>query len=456
MKQTTTATWRVIALASMMAASGHGMAALSSDSPSPRQEDYANYSQYIQALFHSWKMQEDNANSSGASTSCSNEKTEQEGSKSNSCAKNTSLISKTDIPGSDQYASLEEALDKRTADIRPDYNNTDIPRTSYNTFPLNPISSLDLEGVTAGDLLGVFNNLIYKGQTTDSANKQLTNNNRPSDDTTSTLYNDVTGALYSQIFDSVLALGGLVTLENSSGRVELSVAVIDGGLRLHLDADIYTSLFIVDRDGVPNTGFSHAGAINISSIGINIPNMTIDLKAQSSANINNIQIKAYTPDAITVDLSNTKIGVADALVDGTAIGQTSTVLSFGNDSVLTIGPGVELTTSLTPPDGLKTPLLTINGVVGSINLHDFALANQGQTIFHIGNISMDGLKLVDAKVFINGPKTIIDMGRGITNANLAVERFSIGGSPDVPAPAIGDFYASHISLVNSRITIQPH
>lgn len=454
MKLTTITAWRVIALASMIAVSSNGMAALNSDNTAPRQEDYANYSQYIQALFHSWKMQEDKAKSNNSSTSCSNEKTEQEGSQSNSCVNDTSLTAKMDIPGSDQYESLEDALDKRATDIRPEYNNKDIPRTSFNTFPLNPISSLDLEGVTAGDLLGVFNQLIYKNQTSNSADDQLASNNRPANDSSQKLYNDITSELYADIFAAVEAFGGLLSLDNITGKVDLDLDIINGGLKVTLNADVRLGLHIVDRDGIPGTAFSPAGAIDLDSMGLKISNLSAELKASSSASSNIIEIKAYTPDAIIVDLSNTKIGVADALADGSNIGSVTPVFSFGPNSLITIGPGVSLTTLLTPPDGLRSPLLTINGVVGTISLTDLSLIDQGASVFHIGKVRFDGLKLVNTKVYFDGPKMTLDLGTGITDASLAIERVSIGYDPQLAS--IGDFYVNNIRVISSRITMQPH
>jgi hypothetical protein len=458
MKQTTTAAWSTIILASVMAiASGTSTASMDPDgaSEAPRPESYTNYSLYIQALFNYQKMQ-DKEKSSDSGKPCLDKKTNQSG-KQNPCLPKAASLIGTDETGNNQYESIEDAISKGVVDTRPtDISTSTRPRSTFSSFPLNPITASDLSQSGVSGLLGFFNSMVFQAQTRASANQQLNYDNRPVTNADPRISSDIGSMLYTQVVTETLAMGGNVVLRDGSGHVNVASAIVGTGLQLQLSSDVRTGIDIVDRDGYPGSSFDQAGAVVINSLGINVSNMLINIQGinRTSSNPDLIGIQANSPSAITVDLSGTTVGAADALRDGSKIGAATTFLSFGPQSVLTISPGMSLKTTISRPNGLTTPLATLNGNIDSISLHDISLLDNGASFFHIGSLGIEGIQLVNTKIYIDGQKLIIDAGTGINNASLSMERLSFGDT--MSSGMLGDLYVSHINVVNSRITIEAH
>jgi hypothetical protein len=167
-----------------------------------------------------------------------------------------------------------------------------------------------------------------------------------------------------------------------------------------------------------------------------------------------INTQIYSPNAVTVNLSGTHVGAADALADGSDIGNTTNFLSFGANSVLTVAPGMSMVVTLGRPSGLQTPLITLNGTVGTVSLADISLIDGANTILHLGQVGMTGLNLVNTQIFIDQNKVLIDLGSGMKNVGLALERVSLGNDP--VNGSLGDFYVSHMNINHLAISVQPH
>lgn len=447
-------------MGSLMAATPHISIASMDPAPSseaPRPENYANYSLYIQALFTYQKMQNKEAGAASKPCKIASEEGTIEIAKSDACQ--TKTLTNTGEAGTASQESLEEAASKRQTESYQTYISTSrSPRSTFSSFPLNPITSQDLSLTGVGGLLGLFNSLVTEKQTTDSANNQLSLNNRPVTitDSDSRNSNDFYSLLYTQAGVETLLMNNKIVLQDGSGYVEVTTKIAGSGLELHLNSNVRTGLHIVDRDGYPGSYFDGAGAVVVDSLGISIPSLYVNIQGTNRASNNPDLILAQirSPEAITIDLSGTRIGVADALRDGSKIGTPTSFMSFGPQSVMTIAPGMSMNTVLSRPNGLVTPLTTLNGSIGTISLQDVSLLENGTSALNIGVLGIDGIQLVNTKIFIVDKKIIIDAGTGINNGSMWMERVSFG---DIPTSTmLGDFYISHINLVNARMTVEAH
>ncbi|MDI1302492.1 MAG: hypothetical protein PSX71_11340 [bacterium] len=458
MKQTTTAAWSAIILASVMAiASSTSTASMDTDgaSEAPRPESYTNYSLYIQALFNYQKMQ-GKEKSTDSGKPCLDKKTNQSGKQDPCQPKAVSLIG-ADEPGNNQYKSLEDAISRGVADTRTDDLSTSTrPRSTFSSFPLNPITANDLSQAGVSGLLGLFKSLVLQDQTSASANQQLNYDNKPVTNADPRISNDIASMLYTQVVTETLAMGGNVVLKDGSGHVDVIAKIAGTGLQLQLSSNVRTGLYIVDQDGYPGSSFDQAGAVVVNSLGISVPDMTINIQGvhRSSSTSDLIEMQISSPAAITVDLSGTTIGVADAVRDGSKIGLATNFLRFGPHSVLSIAPGMTMNTMLSRPDGTTTPLVTLNGNIGSIKLQDISLLDNGLSVFNIGSLGIDGIQLVNTRVYIDGQRIIVDAGTGINNASISLERLSLGDG--MSSTMLGDIYVSHINVVNNRMTVEAH
>lgn len=462
MKQTRTALWRAIILASMMMASpGTSIAstAIGSTKEAPRPENYASYSLYIQALFDYQKAQSKEADTA-AEKLCTEATGDEhrDALKKNICQVKAVTINNSGEPGNEPYESLEEAISKNPAIANlTDSSNSASARSTFRSFPLNPIAAQDMSQMGVAGLLGLFNSLVLQSQTNASANQQINSITTPSTNIDPTVSNDLYSLLFTQIIDETLAMGGNIVLRDGRADTDLSATIVGNGLQLQVSSDVRTGFYIVDRDGHPENGFAGAGALVVNSLGINVDNLLVNIQGvnRNSANPDLLGIQVNSPNAITIDLSGTTIGVADALRDGSQIGTPTNFLSFGPNSVLTIAPGMSLHTALTRPNGTTTPLLTLNGNIGSISLRDISiLDNDDGGALRIGRLGIDGIQLVNTQIFIDGQKIIIDAGTGIRNASLILDRVAIGDS--INGSMIGNFALRNINLVSTRMSIEPH
>lgn len=448
-------------LASIMGViSSTSMASMDSDGAgeAPRPESYASYSLYIQALFNYQKMQgTEKTAASGKPCKNKNDNGPNGPEKVNTCQPESASKIITGEPADNQYESLEDAISKRSPDIRPEYTDTSThPRSTFSSFPLNPITAQDLRKTSGSGLLGFFNSVVLQSMVNASVDQQLNHDNRPTTNADPRVSNDIASMLYTQIITETLAMGGIIVLRDGSGYVNVASSVVGTGLQLQLSSNVRSGIDFVDRDGYPGSSFNQAGAVVVNSVGINVPNMLVNIQGSNltSSNPDLIGIQVNSPSAITVDLSGTTVGAADAVRDGSKIGAASTFLSFGPQSVLTISPGMSLKTAISHPNGTTTAFATLNGNIGSIDLQDISLLDNGASVFHIGSLGMDGIQLVNTQIFIDGQKIIIDAGTGINNASLSLERLSLGDG--INASMLGDLYVSHINVVNARLSVEAH
>lgn len=448
-------------LASVMAGiSSTGMASMDSDgaNAAPRPESYASYSLYIQALFNYQKTQ-DKEKSAARKKSCPPKGSDEPNGLINKdeCMEQGASANDIDHADNNQHESLEDAISKSTPDISRDYASNSIrPRSTFSSFPLNPITAQDLSKTGVSGLLGFFNSLVLQSQTSTAAETQSNNNNGSPTNIDPRISNDINSLLYTQIVGETLAMGGNLVLRDGSGHVDVTGKIVGTGLQLELSSHVRTGLYIVDRDGYPGSYFDKAGAVVVNSMGIDIPNMLVNIQGVNNTGNNADLIKAqlYSSAAITVDLSGTTIGAADAVRDGSKIGIATDFIRFGPDSVMTIAPGMSMNTTLSRPNGTTTPFITLNGNIGTISLKDISLMDNGASVFNIGMLSVTGIQLVNAQVFIDGQKIIVDAGTGIKNASISLERLSFGDT--LNATLLGDLYVNHINVVNTRMTVEAH
>jgi len=439
-------------LASLMVATSSTSVASSSSNTggeAPRPESYSSYFLYIQALFDYQKAR-NSAQSSATDKLCRSENDAL--AKKNTCQQRATIT--TTESNAAQYESIEDAINNKANNPINLEGNTR-SRSTFSSFPLNPITAQDLSQTGVDGLLGLFNNLALEQQTKASADRQINDYNDPSTSIGTGISNEIASALYTQVVNETLAMGGNIILRDGSGHAEVMGRVAGTGLQLQLSSSVRTGLYIVDRDGYPGSAFYKAGAVTVSSLGINVPNMLINIQGvnRTSSNPDLVGIQINSPEAITVDMSGTTIGAAYALADGSKIGPATNFLSFGPRSVLTIAPGMTMNTAISRPNGTITPFVTLNGNLGKISLQEISLIDNGGSAFNIGMLGIDGISFINTKIYIDDQRIILDAGTGIKNASVSIERMSLGNT--VNTTSLGDLYVNHINL-NAQMTIEAH
>lgn len=433
-----------------------GSAAASVAEP-PREENFPNFSQYMRALFQYRKEQIAADTSQEKLCSDASKSDGKERKQKNTCDGSAKIISDPDLDANTPHEDLDEAIAKASAGINPGYVDTSpTPRTTFKSFPLSPITSSDLSNMGVTGLLGFLGSLIPANQTPPPTTALL----RP--DSSETLIPDtglrLLGDAYSAVIASfelgTISFGGVLHFREGTGTVEATAMPIPGGASLNLSADIHTGLYVVDRDGEPGTPFSNAGALVVDSLGINMQNVQANITAGGSTSNQLLNIQVYSPNAITIDLSSTHAGAADARADQTAIGPATNFLSFGSGSMMTISPGMTMLTSLGHSSGMTTPLITLNGDLGSVQLTDMSLVQGADTILHVGDISVSGLRMVDTKIYLDQQTVVIDLGSGMTNLAMAFERVSMGNAQS--NSNLGDFYVLNANVSHMLITARAH
>lgn len=254
-------------------------------------------------------------------------------------------------------------------------------------------------------------------------------------------------------------LGSIINFGDGYGVVSADVSLNpNGGLHLDLTSEIYTSLSVVDRDGLPGSAWAGAGALTLDHMAVLIPYMSVDIQgvnADFGRDNSLLRIDAYSPGEITVDFAGTSIGVAAATRDGSWIGPSKTFLQFGPDSRLTVANGTRVRVDLGAPDGMKSAFVTLNGNIGDISLGDIRLLdNQGGGQLRIGRFAISGLDLVDTRIFVEDNRVTVDLGRGMSNVGIDMERIWLGNETE--GNFVGDFYARGARLTDLRLVAQPH
>jgi hypothetical protein len=341
-------------------------------------------------------------------------------------------------------------------------------RPMYSGIPMAEISVQDLSDAGIEGLLGLVENARIKGVTGGSGSGFVVGLGGPYGGGSSIVRGtgdgsdgSITAVLenYQITFyqPGILNLDNFSLLSNGYSIVNATVSVAgNDSVDIDLSSETRMQLWVVDRDGLPESDFAGAGAIEFDELGVIVPRLEVNIQgARSSSGEGLMRINAYSPTPIYADLRNTEIGVADALRDGSRIGTASTFLRFGPTSILTIAPGTSVRVDISEPNGLSAPFVTLNGRVGDVSIDDIRiLDNDDGGSIRIGRLGVRGLNFVDAKIFLDDAMVVVDAGRGITNLGLDIERLSIGN--DVSQTIIGDFYARGGELQHLRMTAEPH
>lgn len=447
----------------------------------PRQENFASYSLYIQALVDYQRAldappKEKPRESADASKLCRDSDSTNE-KKKNSCegkylivedqlADKATREQKRETPAvlpAQETESLEEAI------LRAGYetvqaSGNDVPDFSPRSFPLQEISTQDLSESGVAGLLGLFDNVrmanlgasagASSGGAFGLGSGGSGNAGGDSDDSMRVTLDDFILQLSTLDLDQ---LANTVSFGDGYSIVSATVRTSGNGLIVGISSETYTPVYIVDRDGLPGTRWSGAGAITLDHMAILVPYVEANIQSvrTNSQDSSLLQIDAVSLEPIYVDFSDTRVGVAPASRDGSWIGESTDFLRFGPDSVLVIAGGTRVRALVSKPNGLSSPLVTLNGRIGDISVSDIRLLDQpsGGSI-GFGRLAIQGLELADTKIYMNDRSVVIDTGRGFSNIGFDIERFYLGN--DRGNSFLGDFYARGGNLQNLTFSATPH
>lgn len=448
-------------------------ASLAFASERPRPEGFPDYAKFIQALFDYERAQEAAAKAARSKKSddsssklCRDDGTTVEGGdkKKNSC-EGRDLVQESRVPEKAEPRRQDEAVAGAvTEDLDEAVARAQIlmpglvehhgaTRSTFNSFPLAEIPAFDLGEAGVSGLLGLFN-------LTGGLKELPPTSSRLRPDGSITL--DSEGGLQLRVENLLLDMSelellllGMAGFGNIQTTLSTDIRTIDGGIGITMSAETRISgLYIVDRDGTLHSPFDRAGAVFIDRLAILLPRLEITIRGvQTTSGDSLLRIGTFSPQPITVDLRDTRIGVADARADGTRVGTPADVLVFGPTSILTVMPGTRLTMDIgSPSDG--RPLVTLNGRVGDVILPDMTLMAQRATVINIGRLTLRNINLVNTRVYVERDEITVDAGTGLNNFGLGLERIRMGSIPT--SGMIGDFYMEETRVHRLRFTATPH
>lgn len=422
-----------------------GMSALSAEAVTsgpearPRPENFPSYSLYLQALFDFQRAQG-----------------------------HAATRTETAIGESPALENLDTAI--ANAGNGPGHiDSSKNPRSTFKSFALSQIPAQDLSQTGVENALGIFGNHNLEQPPETTARLRPDNALSLTPDVSLRLIGDAYDIRWANTSSSAVTMASeYIVLPEGEAYTSASVVTSsDSGLDLTLSTKVRSNIYIIDRDGIPNTSFSNAGAVSVQPLSLQISNLTSHITASNSRNSEYISIEAGSPDAIYVDLSGSRLGAADAdesqgniALSSSRVGRISYFASFGQNALLTIAPGMSLSINLQHKHEANAPLVTISGRVPDISLADISLlgtdngGNSSDAGLHIGRLNITGINLVDMRVYVESSTVILDMGRGIRNMAVSLERVSMGSN--ATAAPVGDFYTQNIGIANSRITIAAH
>lgn len=435
----------------------------------PQPESYPDYARYIQALFEYERAlataPEESKTDSSASKLCRDDGGSDE-QKKNSC-EGKDLIAEERIPEKDQHdvrskvvsdepavEDLDEAIAKAQVQMPGLVEHHASTRTTFSSFPLEEIPAFDLGEAGVGGLLGMFNLGSGGLQGIPGTTARL----RPD----SPLSLDPDGELRFSVEDYLFTLTnieeflvGTAGFGNIYTTFSSDVRVSETGIDMTISTETRISpLYLVDRDGVPRTAFDNAGAIFIDRFAILAPRLEVTIQGVRDSNDNGVlEIGVNSPKPITVDLTNTRVGAADAVRDGSRVGQASDFLVFGPNSYLTVAAGTNVTAEIASQTSDRA-FVTLNGNVGAITLEDISLMARGYTAINIGRVTLRNINLVNTRFWVEEDEVIIDAGSGLTNLAIGLERIRMGSG--MAAGYIGDFYMEDTRVHNLRMRAVPH
>lgn len=390
----------------------------------------------------------------------------------------------SDTSGDAQDMNAPDALEQAIAQARDgliqryvDNSNT---RTTYSSFPMQPVDAGDLAQVSLIDALtglmiterdAKIRLNIDPSRFTDPLAQ--VDSRQLSDDKTLNLDGI---ALQQALINNILPFAGGNFIWSINGGnyysvVHVNPSYIDGnGLSLSFSAQASVRAAIVDSDGWlqadGNQYTPSAGAIVIDPLNIKTNTIVANLFARKDGAGNTSVIASLDAQGeIAFDLSNTSIGVASATRNGSTwtIGEARNFMAFGPSSVLSIRMNEPMETILSNPDNnTNTPLLRINGSLSQLTLSEIALLDgSSKQGIHFGRVTISNLAMVNTSVFFENDTIRVDMGKGTDNLRMTIENLVLGGTMQDRAngtlpPAIGDIESAVSTPDNMQITLRAH
>lgn len=387
----------------------------------------------------------------------------------------TSSSTGSDNPSGD---TLEQAIALARDGLNPSYIDPASTRTTFRSFPMQPIEADDLASVTFIDALSgllvttrdsKIRLSIDPSTMTDPL--ALVDSRLLSDDLS---FNFDSIAFQQLLLDNVAPFFGGDFVWTTGGTyysiVNASPSFIDGnGVALEFSTQARVRAAIVDGDGwisSSNPNAPTAGALVMDPLNITTGTISAKLWAiQDPTGNSAIRTLLESDDDIVVDLSNSAIGLASATRNGKSwdIGPVSNFMAFGNDSILSIRLDGAMETILANPDeATNTPLIRINGSISRLSLSNIALLDgSSKQGIHIGRYTISNLAMVNTSVFFEDDAIRVDLGKGADNLHIAMERIVLGGTLSdlangtLPA-AIGDAEMYIKTPDNTQIILRAH
>ncbi|MDO8268637.1 MAG: hypothetical protein Q7T32_12510 [Moraxellaceae bacterium] len=369
--------------------------------------------------------------------------------------------------------SLEQAIDLARDGLNPVYVDPSNTRTTFSSFPMEPIDSGDLAQVSLIDALS--------GLTMSTRDPRIRLNINPSNLTNPAAVADARQgaedyelalepfAVQQELLATYLNFDNNNFVWTTDGNyysiVYANPAYIgEDGVRLEFSSQSSVRVAIVDSDGF--TGSRSAGAVVIDPLNIKTNTIVASLFAVEDNGEPGLLAKVDITDGIEIDLGNTKVGVATATRNsdgGWNIGRVKNFLYFGADSKLSIlmeSPMEVLVTN--PTNGTNTPLMRLNASIDHISLSEIALldSTDGNGV-HFGRVTMSNIQMINTAVYFENDTIRVDMGKGADNLRMAIENIVLGGSLQDRAngnlpPSIGDVEVSLSTKDNMQITLRSH
>ncbi len=378
----------------------------------------------------------------------------------------------------DSGDALEHAIALARDGLNPVYVDPGNTRTTFRSFPMQPIDPNDLAAVSlidalAGLLVTTRDSKIRLDIDTTKLTDLLTlTNERLVGDDRALLLNDI--AFQQELLNNILPFAGGNFIWSTDGNyysvVNATPSFIDdNGVGLAFSTQARVRAAIVDSDGwisSANPNPPTAGALVIDPLSVSTGTINAKLWAIDDAS-GNTSVKALltSEDDLVIDLSNTTLGVAGATRAGATwnIGPASNFMAFGNDSRLTITLDSPIETVLANPDSAtNTPLVRINGSIARLSLNNISLLDgSSKHGIHFGRYSISNLVMANTSIYFENEAIKINLGKGANNLHVALERIVLGGTlQDVanrtlPA-AIGDAEMLITTPDNMQITLRAH
>lgn len=367
--------------------------------------------------------------------------------------------------------ALEDAIALARDGLNPVYVDPGNTRTTFRSFPMQPVDSNDLAAVSLIDALA--------GLLVTNNNTRLRLNIDPSSFTNPLAAEDdrVNSSLYSLQLDDLalqqLLLANIAGFDTrnivwTTGGSYYSVVNADpyligsNGIGLNFSTDARLRMAIVDSDGfAPALG---AGAVVIDPLHVTTSNIAANLfSVDDGRGSKGVLASLDITNGINVNLSNMQVGVAGATRNaegGWNIGRVSNFLFFGDDSTLSISMDSPLEIMFKNTDNAATdPLIQVNGAISTLDLKGMSLMdiNSGGGI-HFDSIGITNLSMVNTSVYFNNNTIRVDMGNSLTNLRMVIANIVLGGPLErASRPAgIGDAEIRFTRVDSMEMTIQPH